>query len=108
MPGFDALTFQLYLPNAEAASPAVQLKSLVEGDVASPAAPILGIANFEVTLQLADHSIALGNEDAEAGAINNVAEDLAGTTACPVRCILPESTKPEMAKSICAKLLSCK
>jgi len=78
IPWDDTLVLQLYLPQKDVASPAVQLKPLMEDGLASSAAPILGIANFEVTLQLADHSIALGNEDAESGKITNVAEDLTG------------------------------
>lgn len=78
MPWDDTLVFQLYLPQHDVASSAVQLKPLVEDGLASSAAPILGIANFEVTIKLADHSIALGNEDAESGNITNVAEDLTG------------------------------
>jgi len=62
------------------ANPAVQLKPLAQDDLASETASLLGIefANFEATIKLPDHGIALGDEDAESGAITNVPEDLAG------------------------------
>jgi hypothetical protein len=81
MPWDDTLVFQLYLPQKYVASAALQLKPLAEDGIPNSAA-ILGIPNFEVTLQLADHSVSLGIEDTDSGGITKVAEGLAGAEIC--------------------------
>lgn len=74
----QALRFQLFLPDAAAAGPAVKLHSLTQDLAASSASPILGLANFEATVDsLPDDQICLGSEAAGSGDIIHVPEDLA-------------------------------
>ena len=71
------LTFPVFLPEHTTAGCAAQLKPLASPAATGSVSPILGIANFEATLELADHTIALGSEDARSAAqILHVADDL--------------------------------
>ena len=78
----DQLVFHIYLPSEADAQPSVHLRPLAHDSIASHAAPLLGIANYEATLHLPDSSIALGSEDPDSGNITSVAADLTGAEHC--------------------------